>query len=161
MSDATRHVTVSMVYNYRRRDLRNGLASRLGIRDKSVPEKRLRISKIGLDVSDYEIEDLLKSMGHEIKYSKTFDTKEERVVVVEFKDESVLREVVEKYQGYELNGGKVFVEVFERRPARGRPVARPPRRGGRGGKSFRSGRRSPERSAEQLDSELEQYLQGK
>lgn len=106
------------VTRYRRRDLRNELGPRLGFapsdaasrskdrlyREREEPPlpKRIRISKIPLDVSDYTLDDMIKEFGSPI-FSKIFDNKEDRTCIYEFEDPEVLEKIVERYNGHELH----------------------------------------------------------
>ncbi|QLL34618.1 hypothetical protein HG536_0G04800 [Torulaspora globosa] len=113
------------VTRYRRRDLRNSLASRIGTienlpregseergRESSLPPKRrVKLTNIPLDVSDYTLEDMMKEYGNPI-YSNIYDSKDSRTAVFEFEDEAVIEKILEKYNDTDLNGARLRVEVF-------------------------------------------------
>ncbi|CEP62639.1 Yra2p LALA0_S06e00298g [Lachancea lanzarotensis] len=172
---------------YRRRDLRNGLASRIG-RDASEsreasrrdldprsysksarlyndedinssiakPKKRLRITQIPLDVSDFVVEDLVKEVAAPI-YANFYDHPESRTGIFEFEDPTQLEEVAKAFADREINGSKVSVEIYELKSRQNRRVQKK----GHGGKrGERGGRRGPTEkpTAEQLDNELDAYM---
>ncbi|CAR29176.1 hypothetical protein ZYGR_0Z00970 [Zygosaccharomyces rouxii] len=151
---------------YRRRDLRNSLASRIGIEDRpsstprEPPKKRLRFTNVPLDVSDFTLEDMVKEFAEPI-YCNFYDLKDSRTAVFEFEDPSVMERVVEKYNETPLNGGTVTVEIFEqeRRPDRRRRTQRDNRRGnGRGSRGSHYKRQDRPAMEDELNAELEDYM---
>ncbi|AAS53128.2 AER449Wp [Eremothecium gossypii ATCC 10895] len=180
---------------YRRRDLRNGLASRMGLgestyrareygpsrrsrfrdrRDARPPpptHQRVRFLNIPLDVSDYEIDDLLKDLPKPL-YSKFYDHEDSRSAVFEFEDHSILDKCVELYNGLELHGAKITVEIFEQQ-GRFADSTRTNRSTDHVEKEagFKTGRprgkaratkkeKPPQPTLEDLDAELDAYMNG-
>ncbi|CUS24576.1 LAQU0S17e02058g1_1 [Lachancea quebecensis] len=167
------------VTKYRRRDLRNGLASRIGVRDtprrdldpgskswydddrgeqpQEAPKQRLRILNIPLDASDFTIEDMVKEIAEPV-YSNIYDHESGRTAVFEFEAPEKTDEAVRVLNGKEINGVNVVAEIFE---SRSRQSRRSQKKGNRGG---RRGPRGPKRekpaqpTADQLDQELEHYM---
>ncbi|CDH18098.1 probable RNA annealing protein YRA2 [Zygosaccharomyces bailii ISA1307] len=162
---------------YRRRDLRNSLASRIGIEDRhshNPPEplkKRLRFVNVPLEISDYTMEDMVKEFAEPI-YTNFYDHKDSRTAVFEFEDPAVMDKVVEKFDGTPLGSGNVTVEIFEqerrsdkrRRQRENRPGNHGARgtRGTRGtrGSHYKRQERHEERptTEEDLNAELEEYM---
>ncbi|EJS43006.1 yra2p [Saccharomyces arboricola H-6] len=181
------------VTRYRRRDLRNELGPRLGFassdpalkwndrvssqKEESPLPKRIRISKIPLDVSDYTIDDMIKEFGVPV-FSKLFDNKEERTCIYEFEDPEVMEMVVERYNGHELNGSKIEVEIYQpqrkhsrisshdrrRQPiqerGRGRPGSHYRQKSNRVSKRGKGRENNTPTSVEALDAELDAYMKG-
>lgn len=123
--------------------MRNSLADRIGVgKSKSSdrlqeflepPKKRVKISNIPLDVSDYTIEDIIKEFG-EPTYFNIYDTKDDRVAMCEFEELKIMESLVEKFNSTDLNGIEVEAEIidFQKRPDRRHP---------KGGKQGRRGPR--------------------
>lgn len=158
--------------------MRNSLASRIGTvenlprgpkdgrrREAPLPpKKRVKITNIPLDVSDYTLEDMVKDFGTPV-YSNFYDSKECRTAVFEFEDETVLEKIVEKYKDTDLNGSRLTAEVFEfndkksqRRSRRENQVS------SRGSHYSVHKEKKPQRervkppTVEDLDAELEEYM---
>lgn len=173
------------VTRYRRRDLRNGLAQRMGIEERPIrdyeprdvkrgarensrppapPKKRLRILNIPLDASDYVIEDMIKELGATV-YQNIYDHEDDRTAVFEFEDPKLMDEAVEKLNGKVLNGNVLSVEIFESQRRPERHYQRGPRSQQTHGHQVRpKGSRGPKREAvgkptiDQLDAELDAYM---
>ncbi|CCD25790.2 Yra2p NDAI_0G00140 [Naumovozyma dairenensis CBS 421] len=180
--------SIILLQPYRRRDLRNNLASRLGMEDKAgqkwlaehktpeLPKKRVRFNSIPLDVSDFTIEDMLKEFGTPV-YIKFYEMKDARSCIVEFEDLSIMEKIIKNFNGKDLNGTKLEVEMYEQYPKKS-PRNKPSRpdsrddysqyrrnnsRGSRGShyslesKSSRPAS-SQKKTAEDLDAELDAYM---
>ncbi|AJS47982.1 Yra2p [Saccharomyces cerevisiae YJM1419] len=182
------------VTRYRRRDLRNELGPRLGFapsdaasrskdrlyREREEPPlpKRIRISKIPLDVSDYTLDDMIKEFGSP-RFSKIFDNKEDRTCIYEFEDPEVLEKIVERYNGYELHNAKIEVEIYQpqrkhsrmnahnrrkqtaQEHGRGRPGSHYRQRPNRVSKKNKGREKNnTPTSVEALDAELDAYMKG-
>ncbi|QLQ82688.1 hypothetical protein HG537_0H04510 [Torulaspora globosa] len=166
------------VTKYRRRDLRNSLASRIGTiesshrgsseerrRESSLPPKRrIKLTNIPLDVSDYTLEDMMKEYGTPI-YSNFYDSKDSRTAVFEFQDDQVLEKILEKYNDTDLNGARLCVEIVEindkRNRRRNRRANQASSRGSHYGvRKERGSQRERVRkpTVEDLDAELEEYM---
>lgn len=168
---------LTTLQKYRRRDLRNGLASRIGTREtpyrdldprrskkesgieteRPASKKRARILNIPLEVSDYTIEDMVKEIAKPI-YSNFYDHKEGRTAVFEFEDPASIEEIIKTLNGKEMGNQSLVVESFE---SQRRQDRRAQRRGNHG--SRRGGREPKKEKAEkptvdQLDAELEAYM---
>ena len=140
------------------------------------PKQRVRIEGIALDVSDFKLEDMINEF-EKPSYLKIYDTKESRVCIFELGDVSKMQQFVERYNGSELNGNSIKVEIFEQQ--RGRPryhhasdfaVRKTGNR--RGSSAFRGRNRSSRgyltrksvtgrsrpKTVEELDAELERYM---
>ncbi|SCU79399.1 LAMI_0A08658g1_1 [Lachancea mirantina] len=166
------------VTKYRRRDLRNGLAARMdtritprrdygpriqrdAIRRQEEPplvtKKRLRISKIPLQTSDYRIEDLVREISSPTLVN-FYDKKEERVAVLEFENEAQLEKVHDAINGKVVDEAKVVTEIFE---SQKRQQRRNQGRGERGPRRSRNADKEEAPSqptADQLDAELDAYM---
>ncbi|EHN01567.1 Yra2p [Saccharomyces cerevisiae x Saccharomyces kudriavzevii VIN7] len=181
------------VTRYRRRDLRNELGPRLGFgssdpalksedrayeqREESPLPKRIRISKIPLDVSDYTLDDMMKEFGVPV-FSKIFDNKEDRTCIYEFGDGEVMENIVERYNGHELNGAKIEVEIYQPQRkhsrinphsrhkqstqdrGRGRPGSHYRQKSSRVSKKSKARENNTPTSVEALDAELDAYMKG-
>ncbi|CAI1528944.1 hypothetical protein SEUBUCD646_0K00180 [Saccharomyces eubayanus] len=181
------------VTRYRRRDLRNELGPRLGFGssdpavrsgDSFYPQKeepplpkRIRMSKIPLDVSDYTLDDMIKEFGAPV-FSKIFDNKEDRTCIYEFEDPEVMEKIVERYNGHELNGTKIEVEMYQpqrkhprgntnnrhRQPvqerSRGRSGSHYCQKPSRVSKKGKGRESNTPTSVEALDAELDAYMKG-
>lgn len=164
---------------YRRRDLRNSLASRMGLEsnfreendsssrvDQEPSKQRVKFTNVPLDVSDYVLEDMVKEFGEPI-YSNFYDSKDNRTAVFELEDASVMKKIVEKYDTTDLNGSQITVQIFEQQRKQDRHrKQRGGRKGGRGNpgshySSNREGRsniKSKPATLQDLDAELEEYM---
>lgn len=122
MSQNTKHHRVT---NYRRRDLRNTLESRLGLpveKRRLVPQLfRLKITNIGLDVSDYTILDIIKEFG-EPEYINFRDHKDSRSCISDFKDNEIATKLIEKYNNFEINGKSIQVTLLDQQKGKGMPT---------------------------------------
>ncbi|CAI4034565.1 hypothetical protein SMKI_11G0100 [Saccharomyces mikatae IFO 1815] len=181
------------VTRYRRRDLRNELGPRLGFassdpalrsdehfhrqKEESPLPKRIRISKIPLDVSDYTLDDMFKEFGPPT-FSKIFDNKEDRTCLYEYEDPELMEKIVELYNGHELNGAKIVVEIYQpqrkqsrvslhnRRKkgdqeyGRGRPGSHYRQKPSRVSKKSKGRENNTPTSVEALDAELDAYMKG-
>lgn len=167
MSQNTKHHRVT---NYRRRDLRNTLESRLGLpveKRRLVPQLfRLKITNIGLDVSDYTILDIIKEFG-EPEYINFRDHKDSRSCISDFKDNEIATKLIEKYNNFEINGKSIQVTLLdqqkrkrdadqERRKLRHGP------RGGYGSHYTKSQKPIEQRNktVDELNAELDAYMKG-
>ncbi|KAM3164741.1 RNA annealing protein YRA2 [Lachancea thermotolerans] len=164
---------------YRRRDLRNGLAARIGIRDtprrdldpsskswydddrneqpQEAPKQRLRILNIPLDVSDFTIDDMVKEIAEPV-YSNIYDHESGRTAVFEFEAPEKTEEVRRALNEKEISGAKVTVEVFESRSRQSRRSQKKGHRGGRRGPRAPKREKPAQPTADQLDQELENYM---
>lgn len=130
---------------------------------RGPPKKRVKFESIPLDVSDYTVEDMVQEFGKPI-YTNFYDTKESRTAVFEFEDSSVLEEIVKKFNGSELNGGQIKVEVFEFSGGQDKRRKRRENRGSGGshygvGKQRGKPREKPKPATVQdLNAELEEYM---
>lgn len=169
-------LTLRFVQKYRRRDLRNSLASRIGIEDRQSqgpqepPKRRLRFINVPLEVSDYTLEDMVKEFAEPI-YSNFYDHKDFRTAVFEFEDPSIMDKVIEKYNGSPLSGGNVTVEIFEQERRSDKRRRQRESRGGRGARGAREARgargshykkqekrEETPKTEEDLNAELEEYM---
>lgn len=162
---------------YRRRDLRNGLADRLGIsardqepraRDRKFgarskrnfhdrrrvapPKRLLRLKNIPLEVSDYQIEDWAKEIG-EIESIRISDKRESRVSTIEFKDANILSTAQEILDGKEVKDLKLEAEIFETGSGRRERMERTPRPSVEAPVEERKFK-----SKEELDQEMDEYM---
>lgn len=155
--------------------MRNSLAQRMGIHERIIkrepPKKRLRFASLPLDVSDFIIEDIVKEFAEPI-YSNFYELKDGRTAVFEFEIPEVMDQIVEKYNGHEINGAKIVVEIFEQhRKQNNRGHSSGGRRSDRGatGSHYRQNVEKPARvqredrkntpvSVEDLDAELDAYM---
>ena len=76
------------------------------------PKQRVRIEGIALDVSDFKLEDMVNEFDKP-SYLKIYDTKDSRVCIFKLGDVSKMEQFVERYNGFELNGNSIKVEIFE------------------------------------------------
>lgn len=166
---------------YRRRDLRNGLADRLGISDRdreprgkdggrggyrskrNFNDRRkritlLRIRNIPLETSDYEIEDWINEIG-EVESIRINDRKENRVATVGFKDVQLLGTAVEKLNGKEVHGSQLEVETFEVGSKNtGRGPAGPHATGVPTSAKTPKNPKAEPKTKEELDQEMDDYM---
>lgn len=115
-----------MKQNYRKRDARNDLSHRININrprpiSKSDVKKRVKISNISLDTSDFTVDDMIKEFGDPI-FSKFYEDKDSRTAVYEFKDPENLNKVVEKYNNTVLNNATLKVEIISASSSRNKRV---------------------------------------
>ncbi|SCU92926.1 LADA_0G00364g1_1 [Lachancea dasiensis] len=185
--------TSKRITKYRRRDLRNGLASRIGggigherefsrrdlepgsysksdslyndvgTQPRAAPKKRLRITQIPLQVSDFVIEDLVKKIANPV-YANFYDHPGSRTGVFEFEKPSQMEDVAKAFTDREVDGSKLSAEIYElksRQNRRGQSMRGQSgsRRRERGGRKDKEERRQNERpTADQLDQELADYM---
>ena len=140
------------------------------------PKQRVRIEGIALDVSDFKLEDMINEF-EKPSYLRIYDMKESRVCIFELGDVGKMEQFVEKYNGSELNGNNIKVEIFEQQRGRSRYHASDfavRKTGNRRGRSAFRGRNRPSRgyltrksvtgrnrlkTVEELDAELERYME--
>ena len=140
------------------------------------PKQRVRIEGIALDVSDFKLEDMVNEFDKP-SYLKIYDTKDSRVCIFELGDVSKMEQFVERYNGFELNGNSIKVEIFEQQRG-SRPRYQPQdfairKTGNRRRSSGLRGRnrssrghltrkspisRNRPKTVEELDAELERYM---
>lgn len=157
--------------------MRNSLANRIGkgrlrgndlnnVQFRQPTKKRLKISKIPLDVSDFVIEDMWKEFG-EPAYFNIYDTKDDRTAMCEFSDLGIMESIANKFSSMDFNGAKVETEIFELKGRQGRNSNTRGSRGKRGShyESNRTSKantqpklKSKQPTAEDLDAELEEYM---
>ena len=101
------------VTRYRNRDNRNTLESHFIQRSTAPPKKRVKITEIPLDVSDYTIEDWITEYEQPI-FIRFYDTKDSRTCIFELKELSKMEEFVTKYNGYQVHeNANIKVEIIE------------------------------------------------
>ncbi|AMD21557.1 HFL299Cp [Eremothecium sinecaudum] len=126
--------------HYRRRDLRNGLASRMGLSEASVRQsyardtykrdryvsrppqastKRVRFVNLPLDTRDEEIMDMVREFNNPT-YSRFYDHDGGKTAIFEFENSHDAEKCVERFSGTEIAGHKIEVEIFEQRASRPR-----------------------------------------
>lgn len=101
------------VTRYRNRDNRNTLESHFIQRSTAPPKKRVKITEIPLDVSDYTIEDWITEFEQPI-FIRFYDTKESRTCIFELKELPKMEEFVTKYNDFSVHeDAKIKVEIIE------------------------------------------------
>ncbi|SCU97677.1 LANO_0E16644g1_1 [Lachancea nothofagi CBS 11611] len=176
------------ITKYRRRDLRNGLASRIGrvsgdvrdsarrdfeprsyhtsnglynddgVRGPAVPAKK-RMRILHIPLDVSDF--VIEDMVKETAlpvYSNFYDHADSRTGVFEFAKQEEIDAVAKVFTDKELNGVKLSVEVYE---LKNRQERRTQRKGQRGGRRPQRGERKEklaQPTADQLDQELEAYM---
>ena len=101
------------VTRYRNRDNRNTLESHFIQRSTAPPKKRVKITEIPLDVSDYTIEDWITEFEQPI-FIRFYDTKESRTCMFELKEVPKMEEFVTKYNDFSVReNANIKVEIIE------------------------------------------------
>ncbi|KAG0671422.1 RNA annealing protein [Maudiozyma exigua] len=167
------------ITRYRNRDNRNTLESHFIQRPTAPPKKRVKITEIPLDVSDYTIEDWITEFETPI-FIRFYDTKESRTCLFELKELSKMEEFLTKYNNFQVHdNANIKVEIieiqnrnkkhnkFHLRDTSSRDRDFRSRRNNRGsaGSHYKSTRQQSKKNnenkpktVEQLDAELDAYM---